>query len=119
MAHRHDLMEFSCVNNEIRSFNRKLMKYVKTFKHTTFLEINSNRKIFTLHGVHLNGLGKEMSCKQIVSQVYTILGKRSTNPNQYGLEKGFKRRNNKKCVLCERLAKASARSGWKSWRKRK
>jgi hypothetical protein len=26
--HRHDLMDSSCVNNEIRSFNRKLMKYV-------------------------------------------------------------------------------------------
>jgi hypothetical protein len=29
VPHRHDLMESSCVNNEIRSFNRKLMKYVK------------------------------------------------------------------------------------------
>jgi hypothetical protein len=42
--HRHDLMESSCVNNEIRSFNRKLMKYVKTINHTTVVETNPNRE---------------------------------------------------------------------------
>jgi hypothetical protein len=41
--HRHDLMESSCVNKEIESSNRKLIKHVKTFNHTTVLEINPNR----------------------------------------------------------------------------
>jgi hypothetical protein len=76
VTHRHDLMESSCVNNEIRSFNRKLIKYVKTFKHTTFLETDSNREFLTLHGSHLNELGKEINSTQIVSQIYTLLKKK-------------------------------------------
>jgi RNase H-fold protein (predicted Holliday junction resolvase) len=31
VPHRHNLMESSCVNNEIRSFNRKLMNRVRMF----------------------------------------------------------------------------------------
>jgi hypothetical protein len=55
-----------------------------------------------------------MNSKQIVSQIYTLLGEKRRNPNQCGWEKGFKRRNNKQCVFCERQDKASMRSGWKS-----
>jgi hypothetical protein len=29
VPHRYDLMQSSCVNNEIKSFNRKLLKHVK------------------------------------------------------------------------------------------
>jgi hypothetical protein len=51
---RHDLMHSSCVNNEIRTFNKKLMKFMKTVEHTV-LEMNPNRECFTHHGLHLNG----------------------------------------------------------------
>lgn len=74
VPHRHSLMESSCVNKEIRSFNRKLMKYVKTFKHTTVLEMD--REFFTPYGLHLNGLWKETISNQIVSQICTLLEKR-------------------------------------------
>lgn len=80
VPHRYDVMESSCVNNEIRSFNRKLMKYIKPFKHTTIVEINSNRERFTLYGLHLNRLGKEMISKQTVSHIYTLLGKKAKIP---------------------------------------
>jgi len=53
VPHRHNVMESFCVNKEIRSFNRKLMKNVKTFKHTLVLEMD--REFFTPHGLHLNG----------------------------------------------------------------
>jgi hypothetical protein len=64
--HRQDLMD-SCVNNEIKSFNRKLLKHVKTINHTEVLEINPNRECFTQNGLHLNGRGKEKVAKQIQS----------------------------------------------------
>jgi hypothetical protein len=48
--HRHELMESSCVNKEIESYNRNLMKCVKTFDHTTVLEINPNMELYTHHG---------------------------------------------------------------------
>jgi hypothetical protein len=53
VPHIHNVMESPCVDKEIRSFNRKLMKNVKTFKHTTVLEMD--RELFTPHGLHLNG----------------------------------------------------------------
>ena len=74
--HRHDLVDFSCVNNEIKSFNRKLKKQVKISKHTMVLDINPNRELFTKHGLHLNGRGKEMIAKQIVAQLPNILGRK-------------------------------------------
>jgi len=67
VTHRYDLMQSSCVNNEIRSFNRKLMKSVRAYQHASILEMSSDRKLFTNHGLHLNGLGKEVLSKQIVS----------------------------------------------------
>jgi len=59
VPHTYDLMQSSCVNNEIRSFNRKLMKSVTAYQHASFLEMVSDRKLFTNHGLRLNGLGKE------------------------------------------------------------
>jgi hypothetical protein len=82
--HRHDLMDSSCVNNEIKSFNRKLRKHVKTSKHTSVLEINPNREFFTQHGLYLNGRGKEKVAKQIVAQLSTILGKKAEGPISLG-----------------------------------
>ena len=73
VPHRHDLIQSSCVNNEIKSFNRKLMKSVTAYQHASILEMGSGRKLFTNHGLHLNGLGKEVQSKQIVSHTYALL----------------------------------------------
>jgi len=66
-------MQSSCVNNEIRSFNRKLTKSARAYQYASILEMSSNRKLFTNHGLHLNGLGKEVLSKQIVSHIYAML----------------------------------------------
>jgi hypothetical protein len=73
-------MQYSCVNNEIRSFNRKLMKSLKPFNHVSILETCSERKFFTNHGLHLNGLGKEEMAKKIVSHTYTLLNQKKNSP---------------------------------------
>ena len=52
VPHTHNVMESSCVNKEIRSFNRKLVINVKTFKHIIVLEMD--REFFIPHGLHLN-----------------------------------------------------------------
>jgi predicted phosphodiesterase len=36
VPHRFDLMQSSCVNNEIKSFNRKLRKSIRAFNHACF-----------------------------------------------------------------------------------
>ena len=80
VLHRYDLMQSSCVNNEIRSFNRKLMKSGRAFKHASVLEMTSDRNHFTKHGLHLNGLGKEVPSKQIVSHIYAIHDQKNDAP---------------------------------------
>jgi len=62
VPHRHNGMEFSSVNKEIRLFNRKLMKNVKTFKHIIVLEMD--REFFIPHGLHLNAQGKKQFLRQ-------------------------------------------------------
>jgi len=78
--HRYDLMKSSCVSNEIKSFNRKLMKSVRAYQHASILEMSTDRKLFTNHGLHLNGLGKEVVSKQIVSLTYAILDQKKDPP---------------------------------------
>ena len=80
VPHRYDLMESSCLDNEIRSFNRKLMISVRAYQHESILEMSSDRKLFTNHGLHLNGLGKEVLSKQIVSHTYAMLDQKKNPP---------------------------------------
>jgi hypothetical protein len=70
---RCDLMQSSCVNSEIKSFNRKLKKMVKVYQCTSVLEMDNDRKLFTNHSLHLNGQGKEVLSKLIVSLTYSEL----------------------------------------------
>jgi len=88
-AHRDDLMQSSCVNNEIRSFNRKLMKSVRAYQHTPILEMVSDRKLFTNHGLHLNGLGKEMLSKQSLPHICNTRPEKGS-PNNLKLELRYK-----------------------------
>jgi hypothetical protein len=69
---RYDLMQSSCVNSEIISFNRKLKKMVKVYQHRSVLEMDNDRKL-PIHGLHLNGQGKEVLSKLTVSHIYAIL----------------------------------------------
>jgi len=80
VPHRYDLMQSSCVNGEIKSFNRKLLKYAKAHQHVSILEVSSDRELFTTHGQHLNGLGKDKLAKQLVSLTYKILHQKKVPP---------------------------------------
>jgi hypothetical protein len=69
IAHHHDLPNSSSTNNDVRTLKSKLRKYVKTFKHTLFLDTDYKRKFFTYHGQHLNGLGRELLANQTVQHI--------------------------------------------------
>ena len=66
---RHDLPEWSCVNNEIKVFNRKLSKIMKPYNHVSIVTADLDRKLFTRHGLYINNLGKE----KIASKVSMIV----------------------------------------------
>ena len=55
----HDLPEWSCVNSEVKAFNRKLVRLMKPYKHVRVIWTNLDRKFFTKQGMHMNNLGKE------------------------------------------------------------
>jgi hypothetical protein len=62
---RYDLSPFSCTDNEVLSFNKKLEKIVKSFNYVSLIKIESCREDFTRHGLHLNRSGKLFVSKQI------------------------------------------------------
>jgi hypothetical protein len=68
------------VNNDIKAFNNKLLKCVRSLSHVRVLEIDQSRQFFTKHSLHLNGIGKELLLKQIVSHMYSILTVRVDPP---------------------------------------
>jgi hypothetical protein len=46
--HRHDLVESSCINNEIKGFNRKLSKMTKSMAHVVLPDLTLDRKDYSL-----------------------------------------------------------------------
>ena len=51
-----------------------------TLQFPSILEIGTDRKLFTNHGLHLSGLGKEVLSKKIVSLTYAILDQKMNPP---------------------------------------
>jgi hypothetical protein len=69
IPHRHDLVEYSCINRAIQVLDHKLKKVSNSFKHVTIIECNYNRECFTKHGMHLNTRGKGIVAKQLASKI--------------------------------------------------
>ena len=79
--YRHDLDANSCVNKEVTVYNRKLKKkYLKVFDNTQIVEVDSQRELFTRHGLHTNLNGKEQMVKKIVVTIKSMLQKKKINP---------------------------------------
>ena len=57
--HRCDLMESSCVSEEMKVFNRKMHNIMKSESNVKILEIELDRSCYTRHGLHLNVIGKK------------------------------------------------------------
>ena len=85
VPYRHDLVNWSCVNNEINSSNRKLEKLKKNQKHVTVVRADSHRELFTSHGLHMNRLDKETTAKPTVATCMRCIRKKN-GLNPYALE---------------------------------
>jgi hypothetical protein len=83
---RHDLPDWSCMNSEVKTFNRKLVKFMKPFKYVTIAKVNLNRECFTRHGLHMNNLGKDRIALMIANSITTVLKKTNRRINQSALE---------------------------------
>jgi hypothetical protein len=74
---RHDLPEWSCVNNEIKAFNRKLLKLMKLHKNVSVVTADTDRKVFTRHALHMINLGKEKFTSKVSTIVTNIFQKQN------------------------------------------
>jgi hypothetical protein len=77
IPHRYDLAKDSKINLEIQAYNAKINKIAKSFRHVAVVEIESNRKYFTKHGLHLNNVGKEWLAKLIATQIDKLINNRN------------------------------------------
>jgi hypothetical protein len=65
------------VNNEIKVFNRKLLKLMKLYKHVLIVMVDTDRKFFTRHGLHMNNLGKGKIAFKVSTIVKNIFQKQN------------------------------------------
>ncbi|PNF21747.1 hypothetical protein B7P43_G09874 [Cryptotermes secundus] len=72
---RYDLASNSCVNDEVQKFNRKLVNLEKAYLNLSIVTVDSNRDLFTRHGLHLNSQGKAYTAKRlatVINGLFTI-----------------------------------------------
>ena len=80
VPYRHDLDRNSCINDEVKVYNRKLKKYLKVCANTQIIDIDSNRELFTKHGLHLNLKGKDQIARKIVQTIKIMLNRKMSDP---------------------------------------
>jgi hypothetical protein len=73
VPHRYDVTVHPHINSSIKFFNSQLLKLTNRFNHISITEIESNRVLFTKHGLHLNKLGKELLSNQLVLCILSTL----------------------------------------------
>ena len=93
VPHRHDLEPNSCVNDEVKVYNRKLKKHLKIFDNTCVLEVDTNRDLFTRHGLHMNPKGKEQIACKIVKAIKAMLNEKKSVPIKMNYKEDLGRDN--------------------------
>jgi len=78
--HRFDLEESSCVNREVKLFNRKLTQIMKRYNHTEVIDMGAEREHYTKHGLHMNRKGKEYMTRKIADNIKILFTKQKLPP---------------------------------------
>ena len=73
VPHRYDLNFNSCVNEEIRRFNRRLTEIVNSLNKVTLVNAKMDRELCTRHGLHYNKKGKIEMAAKISSVIQEIV----------------------------------------------
>jgi hypothetical protein len=80
VPHRHDLSPSSCVYNEVKTFNRKLEKLCKAHENLSVLPVDSERDLYTRHGLHLNTKGKAHIALKVASTIKNLFNRMKKPP---------------------------------------
>jgi lysophospholipase L1-like esterase len=81
IPHRFDLDKESRTNLAIQKINSKLREMTKLFRHVSMIEMESNSKDYTKHGLHFNKAGKDKlarSTANLINQI--VLSENRENP---------------------------------------
>jgi exonuclease III len=77
---RHDLTENSCVNLEVKVFNKMLDKLKKVYQNLTVVTVDTNRDLYTRHGFHLNSQGKKHSINRVAAATIDLFRAKNMVP---------------------------------------
>jgi len=67
--HRYDLSPQSCVNTEVKLYNKRLQSLVSISNHVRVLSMPTERRHHTRHGLHLNKKGKDWVVDNIIKEI--------------------------------------------------
>jgi hypothetical protein len=83
VPHQYDLSDWSCVNSEVNTFNRKLVKLVKPLNHVILVKVHLKRKFFAEQSLHMNNVGKEKIALKIADVVTSLFKIKATNQSVF------------------------------------
>jgi hypothetical protein len=58
----------------------EVKKHLKVSGNTCVIEVDSNRELFTRHGLHMNSKGKEQIARKIVKTIKVMLNEKKSVP---------------------------------------
>jgi hypothetical protein len=91
--HRFDLEDSSCVNKEIKVFNRKLKQIMKRYNQTEVIDMGANRDQFTKHGLHMNKTGKEHITRKTADTMNKLFANQKLAPITLKCNESLVKRN--------------------------
>jgi len=94
VPYRHNLAPNSCVNHEVKVYNRELKKHLKVLENTCVIEVDTERDLFTKHGLHMNLKGNEHIAYKIIKMIKVMLNKVKSAPIEMKYTDDLERINN-------------------------
>lgn len=84
IPHRHDLEDWSCVNNLIKKTNVEIHKICNLYSNCSYIDIGKIGKRFhTAHGLHLNRRGKRFVSDKIIDCIVSTLSNKGLDNNSF------------------------------------
>ena len=96
--HRYDLEEKSCVNKEVKVYNRKLNNVMRRYNYTEVIDMSANRDHYTEHGLHMNGIGKDWLARRIVNSINKLFVNQELAPIILEWEESSEKREQLKTI---------------------